>query len=64
MLMLAGSLFLGFTQARYGQGVGPIVLDDVSCDSSELRLDACDFKTIGLHNCIHSEDASVMCSRK
>ncbi|XP_046558298.1 deleted in malignant brain tumors 1 protein-like [Haliotis rubra] len=48
-----------FPLARYGQGVGPIHLDDVQCDGDEERIDRCRMTTIS--NCLHSEDASVIC---
>ncbi|XP_067661710.1 uncharacterized protein [Haliotis asinina] len=48
-----------FPLARYGQGTGPIHLDDVRCDGDEERIDQCRMTTIS--NCQHSEDASVIC---
>ena len=50
--------------ARYGQGTGPIWLDDVSCLGTEPDLFACGHIGIGNHNCRHSEDASAECSGK
>ena len=48
--------------AFFGQGSGPIWLDDVSCTGLETELLECPHNGIGLHNCIHFEDASVRCS--
>ncbi|XP_066880529.1 deleted in malignant brain tumors 1 protein [Kogia breviceps] len=48
--------------ARYGQGSGPIVLDDVRCSGHETYLWSCPHRDWNTHNCAHSEDASVVCS--
>ena len=46
---------------RFGQGTGPIWLDDVQCSGSEARLLDCSSAAIGVHDCTHYEDASVRC---
>ena len=47
--------------AFYGQGTGPILLDDVACVGNETRLVDCQHTTN--HNCVHGEDVGVMCNR-
>ena len=46
--------------AHFGQGLGPIYLDDVACVGTELDLFDCPANT--MHNCDHSEDAGVICN--
>lgn len=47
--------------AHYGQGSGPILLDEVECSGNELSLDQCKKSEWGQQNCDHIEDAGVSC---
>ena len=49
----------GYGSARYGAGIGTILLDDVRCHGSEARLIGC--ASNSSHNCTHSEDVGVRC---
>ena len=48
-------------RARFGQGSGQILLDDLQCTGREASLLECSHRGINSHNCGHSEDASVTC---
>ena len=52
---------IAIIQAEFGEGQGPILLDDVECDGSENSLLQCSNRGIGSHNCGHHEDAGVVC---
>ena len=48
-------------RAFFGQGSGAILLDNVACTGTETRLFDCPNNGIGIHNCVHAEDAGVTC---
>ena len=47
--------------AQFGEGSGPIVLDDVLCTGDEATLTDCPHPPFKQHNCGHTEDAGVIC---
>ena len=48
--------------AVFGQGSGPILLDNLQCTGEEISLLECvDSGDITVHDCQHSEDAGVRC---
>ncbi|XP_071828932.1 uncharacterized protein [Apostichopus japonicus] len=47
--------------AYYGQGSGPIWMDNVKCSGYESYLSQCSHNGFGNHDCSHPEDAAVRC---
>ncbi|KAF1603594.1 Soluble scavenger receptor cysteine-rich domain-containing protein SSC5D, partial [Eudyptes chrysolophus] len=43
--------------AAFGQGSGPVWLDEVTCAGTEAALPLCQARSWGSHNCNHREDA-------
>jgi len=54
-----GASAVSFSQ--FGQGTGPILLDNVQCVGTEALLIDCPANPFGTHNCLHFEDAVVRC---
>ena len=48
--------------AEFGEGSGPIQLDDLNCVGNETALINCSARAINEHNCTHSEDVGVRCN--
>ena len=48
-----------FGHAYFGQGTGPVLLDNVQCSGNEQFLVNCTTNGVGIHNCAH---AGVRCS--
>ncbi|KAJ8300514.1 hypothetical protein KUTeg_022033 [Tegillarca granosa] len=53
---------IAVSSAQYGQGTGPILLDDLVCSGTENSILQCRNKGWGINNCDHSEDVSVVCN--
>ena len=47
--------------AYFGEGSGLILLDDVNCGGTESSILACTRRIFGEHDCVHKEDAGVIC---
>ena len=52
------------SSSTFGQGTGPIWLDNVNCNGSEPNIDSCIHNAWGSHNCHHHEDVGVICRGK
>ena len=57
LILYAASTAIG--SAYFGPGTGPINLDNVQCTGTEQSIFNCSF--LATHNCVHREDASVVC---
>ncbi|KAI5767323.1 MSR1 [Gulo gulo luscus] len=48
--------------ARFGQGTGPIWLNEVFCFGRESSIEDCKISQWGVRGCSHAEDAGVTCT--
>lgn len=58
LLYLLGSYAYSF--AYFGQGSGPIVMDNLQCTGGENALTDCPYDP-DISDCTHFEDSGVMC---
>lgn len=49
--------------AGFGQGTGPIFLDDVACRGTEANILTCPYDRVTT-DCTHREDAGVRCTEE
>ncbi len=51
-------------RASYGEGTGPILIDQIDCTSDAQSILDCNHNGWGVHDCKHREDAGLDCKRK
>ncbi|PRW61301.1 deleted in malignant brain tumors 1 -like [Chlorella sorokiniana] len=56
-----GTFLISRGEPKYGQGTGPILLDDVRCSGREASIADCPNRGWGVHNCKHTDDVSLQC---
>lgn len=61
LLFFCSGLAKARVMAYFGEGEGPIHIDNVKCTGGEHSLTDCIKQQFGTHNCRHSEDAGVIC---
>ena len=52
---------VALSEAAFGEGIGPIFLDEVGCTGNEISLLECSHEGILNHDCSHFEDGGVAC---
>uniref|UniRef100_A0ABM5GJI9 Neurotrypsin n=2 Tax=Pogona vitticeps TaxID=103695 RepID=A0ABM5GJI9_9SAUR len=57
-----GGVAKAWSQAYFGEGSGPVLLDEVRCTGNELSIEECPKSSWQEHNCGHKEDAGVSCT--
>jgi len=62
-LGFSGASVFFSSSSQYGQGNGPIWLDNVMCNGNEASLVECTYPGVGIiEDCTHDKDVSVRCS--
>ena len=61
-LLFSSTVVTAHSRAFFGQGRGPIFLDDLRCTGQEPNISSCRARRHSLIYCSHSEDAGVTCS--
>ena len=65
MFPLTYTAVVTFINGHFGQGTGPILLDDLTCTGTESRLVDCAHDGIGQYDsCTHADDAGVRCRER
>ncbi|XP_055046924.2 scavenger receptor cysteine-rich domain-containing protein DMBT1-like [Misgurnus anguillicaudatus] len=59
--MGCGTPISATTGASFGEGSGPVWLDEVSCSGDEPTVKNCTSKALGMSSCSHKQDAGVNC---
>ena len=52
-----------YSSAAFGQGNGPIMLDNLNCNGRETDISECPSNGWFKNDCTHRKDASVSCSK-
>ena len=53
---------VAFAVSEFGGGTGPILLGNVGCSGTETDLLNCSHNGDSFQNCMHSENAGVICN--
>ena len=57
-----GAVIAARDNAFYGEGIGPVWLNNLNCTGTELTIEDCSSSGFGILDCNHREDASVECT--
>lgn len=57
-----GRALTAHTWALFGEGSVPILMYQVNCKGSESSISDCSHTGFGSNNCLHNQDAGVVCS--